>query len=343
MKCGVFDHVDRGQVPLREHYENRLKLTQAYDRLGFHAYHVAEHHSTPLGAAASPNVFLAAVAQRTTRLRLGACVNTLPLIHPLRLLEEVCMLDQMSGGRLELGVGRGSSPYELAYFGVTAQASAGLYKEGYEILMRGLRDRTIRFEGEHYRLDDVPVERECIQKPVPPIWYGLSAPAAVPWAAENGIHVVCNGPASGVRPVTDRYREVWAGTALAATQPLPHLGLSRHIVVAETREAAQAAAKRGFDRWYASLQHLWRRHGTPLTHYPIPEDFHAAVKMGAIHAGTPDQVAEGLAHELEVSGATYLLARLAFGDLAFEESLRSAELFAREVMPRLTQATQAVH
>lgn len=338
MKFGVFDHVDRGRVPLAEHYENRLKLTEAYDRLGYHAYHVAEHHSTPLGMAASPSVFLAAVAQRTTRLRLGACVNTLPLIHPLRLLEEVCMLDQMSNGRLELGVGRGSSPYELAYFGVTPEASSGLYKEGYEILMRGLRDRAITFAGEHYRLDDVPVELTCVQQPAPPIWYGLSAPAAVPWTAVNGIHIVCNGPAAGVRPVTDRYREVWAGTADASSRPMPNLGLSRHIVVADTHAAAQAAAQRGFDRWYASLQHLWRRHGNPMTHYPIPEDFHAAVKLGVIVAGTPDQVAEGLAREIETAGATYLLARLAFGDLAYEESLRSAELLAREVMPRIAKA-----
>ena len=341
MKFGVFDHVDRGQAPLAQHYEDRLKLAECYDREGFHAYHIAEHHSTPLGIASSPSVFLSAVAQRTKRLRLGACVFTLPLINPLRLLEEVCMLDQMSGGRLEMGVGRGSSPYELAYFGVTPEQSSVLYKEGYEVLMMGLRSRTISFEGQHYRFKDVPVELECIQKPTPPIWYGLSAPAAVPWTAENAINIVCNGPGPKVRPITDRYREVWAGTPRSASQALPLLGISRHIVVAETRQEALAAGQRGFDRWYASLQHLWRAHGNPMTHYPIPEDFHAAVEMGVVQAGTPAQVAEGIAREVEVSGANYVLARLAFGDLTYEEALRSATLFAREVMPRFSAEASA--
>ena len=108
MKFGVFDHVDRGDLPLGQHYENRLRLTEVYDREGFYAYHIAEHHSTPLGIAGAPSVFLSAVAQRTKRLRIGTLVYTLPLVNPLRLLEEVCMLDQMSNGRLELGVGRGS-------------------------------------------------------------------------------------------------------------------------------------------------------------------------------------------------------------------------------------------
>src|ERR1700722_3403011 len=101
MRFGVFDHVDRGAGPLHAFYQDRLALTEEYDRAGFHAYHVAEHHATPLGCAPSPGLFLAAVAQRTTRLRFGPLVYTLPLYHPLRLLDEICMLDQISGGRLE--------------------------------------------------------------------------------------------------------------------------------------------------------------------------------------------------------------------------------------------------
>lgn len=107
MKFGVFDHLDRNDLPLQAFYAERLKIVEAYDRYGFHAYHTAEHHATPLGLAASPSVFLAAVAQRTQRLRFGPLVYTLPLHHPLRLVEEICMLDQLSRGRFELGVGRG--------------------------------------------------------------------------------------------------------------------------------------------------------------------------------------------------------------------------------------------
>jgi alkanesulfonate monooxygenase SsuD/methylene tetrahydromethanopterin reductase-like flavin-dependent oxidoreductase (luciferase family) len=341
VKFGVFDHVDRGDLPLGQHYENRLRLTEVYDREGFHAYQIAEHHSTPLGIAGSPSVFLSAVAQRTKRLRIGTLVYTLPLVNPLRLLEEVCMLDQMSNGRLELGVGRGSSPYELAYFGVTAEASATLYKEGYAVLMQGLQSKVIDFEGQHYRFKNVPVELECVQKPTPPIWYGLSAPAAVPWTAENGINIVCNSAARNVRPVTDRYREIWAATKRAAHEPHPLMAIGRHIVIAETREAALASGKRGFDRWYASLQHLWRVHGNPMTHYPVPEDFMAAVDAGFILVGTPDEVTDGLRREIDSAGVNYVLTRFAFGNLSFEEELRSATLFAREVMPHFARETAA--
>ena len=96
MKVGVFDHLDRNDRPLHAFYEERLKIVEAYDRGGFYAYHTAEHHATPLGLAASPSVFLAAVAQRTQRLRFGPLVYTLPLHHPLRVVEEICMLDQLS-------------------------------------------------------------------------------------------------------------------------------------------------------------------------------------------------------------------------------------------------------
>ncbi len=127
MEFGVFDHLDRGDLPLKEYYEERLKVIEAYDRGGFYAYHVAEHHSTPLGMAPSPSVFLAAVAQRTRRLRFGPMVYALPFYHPIRLIEEICMLDQISGGRLELGFGRGASPLELELYGQNPTDSQRIY------------------------------------------------------------------------------------------------------------------------------------------------------------------------------------------------------------------------
>src|SRR5215470_15309660 len=117
MKFGVFDHMDDAGVPLGQLYADRLRLIEAYDRAGLYGYHLAEHHATPIGCAASPGIFLSAVAQRTTRLRFGPLVYLLPFYHPLRLIEEVCMLDQMSGGRFQLGIGRGVSPFETAAYG----------------------------------------------------------------------------------------------------------------------------------------------------------------------------------------------------------------------------------
>src|SRR3989442_11207825 len=115
---GIFDHVDRGEGPLAALYDSRLRLVEAADAAGFRTYHVAEHHATRLGMAPSPGIFLAALAQRTRRLRFGPLVYLLPLYAPLRLIEEVCMLDQLSGGRFELRVGRGILPDELAHLNV---------------------------------------------------------------------------------------------------------------------------------------------------------------------------------------------------------------------------------
>src|SRR6202790_4399212 len=117
MKFGVFDHLDRDDQTLCDYYQARLQIIEAYDRLGFYAYHVAEHHATPLGMAPSPSIFLAAAAQRTRALRLGTLVYALPLHHPRRMIEEICMLDHLSRGRLDMGFGRGSSPIELEYYG----------------------------------------------------------------------------------------------------------------------------------------------------------------------------------------------------------------------------------
>src|SRR6185312_15438157 len=117
------------------------------------------------------SVFLAAVAQRTRRLRFGPLVYTLALHHPLRVIEEVCMLDQISGGRLELGIGRGVSPYELGYFGVDAAATREIFNETLAVLLAGLTHERLTFEGKHYRYHDVPMELHPLQQPYPPLWY----------------------------------------------------------------------------------------------------------------------------------------------------------------------------
>src|SRR5947207_7318865 len=109
MEFGVFDHLDKNNRPLARYYSERLELIAAYERAGFYAYHVAEHHLTDLGMAPSPSVFLAAVAARTTRLRFGPMIYAAPLYHPLRLLQEDCMRDQFSVEHSVMAFGRGAA------------------------------------------------------------------------------------------------------------------------------------------------------------------------------------------------------------------------------------------
>ena len=112
MKFGIFDYIDQRDEPLRKLYDDRMELIRAAERAGFYGYHVTEHHVTPLSTTPSPTVFLAAAARETERIRLGALLFLLPLYHPIRLLQELCMLDHLSGGRLDIGVGRGIAPPE---------------------------------------------------------------------------------------------------------------------------------------------------------------------------------------------------------------------------------------
>src|SRR6516164_4446697 len=146
MKFGVFDHLDHSGLPFGQHYENRLRLVEAYDRAGIYAYHLAEHHSTPLGIAASPGIFLSAVAQRTRHLRFGPLVYLLPFYHPIRLIEEICMLDQMSGGRFLLGVGRGISPVEVGFFGVDFAHGMAQYEEALAVIRLGLTHSELTYQ-----------------------------------------------------------------------------------------------------------------------------------------------------------------------------------------------------
>ena len=332
MEFGVFDHLDRNDLPLRDYYESRLQIIEAYDRLGFYAYHVAEHHSTPLGMAASPSVFLSAVAQRTRKLRFGPLVYALPLYHPLRMIEEICMLDQMSGGRLEIGFGRGSVPAELIYYGQNPDEAQQVYAEALELIIKGLTERTLTFRGRFFDFDAVPMELAPCQKPHPPIWYGVHAPESAERAARKGLRVVSLDPLAATRASFDAFRRAW--TQAWGDAPLPLMGLGRFVVVADTDAAALALARRAYPKWYESFTHLHRLHGRIGAH-PRPPTFDGLAEVGQGVAGSPQSVAAFLRRELAETGSNYCVGQFAFGDLTLGETLHSIELFAQEVMPRL--------
>jgi alkanesulfonate monooxygenase SsuD/methylene tetrahydromethanopterin reductase-like flavin-dependent oxidoreductase (luciferase family) len=341
MQFGVFDHMDRGAVPLDRFYADRLRLISAYDRAGFYGYHVAEHHATPLGVAPSPGLWLAAVAQHSQTLRFGPLVYLLPLYHPIKLLEEICMLDQMSGGRFLLGVGRGISPIELRYYGIDPAVAPAMYAEALEVILRGMTHKELSFEGKYYNYTDVPMEMTPFQQPHPPLWYGIGRPDAVPWAAERRVNVVANLGGKGMRAITDRYRAEWAALGHPA-ETLPLMGVSRHIVIAETRKEALEIARRGYHKWRDSFLVLWRKHNMqlPNPNALFPEQFEQAEAEGRAVAGTPDHVREFLQTSIDEGGLNYLLCRFAFGDITADEALQSVELFSRHVQPAIPPARE---
>jgi alkanesulfonate monooxygenase SsuD/methylene tetrahydromethanopterin reductase-like flavin-dependent oxidoreductase (luciferase family) len=334
MKFGVFDHMDRAGDDLARQFDERLRLIELYEKIGFHAYHIAEHHATPLGMAPSPSVFLAAVAQRTKTLRFGPLVYTVNLYHPLRLIDEICMLDQLSHGRLELGIGRGISPYEVGYYGVDPATGPERFAEALEVILKGLTVPRLTYKGKYFTFEDVPMEMQPVQQPYPPLWYGANSLESADRLARQSCNTVVGMKADGVGQFAARFRAAWKALGRRDSD-LPLIGLSRHVVVGDTDREAQSAAKRAFVLWYDALIHLWRAHGVGLPRQLIPAEFEEALDAGYIIAGSPSTVLHRMKRDNDVAGINYCLCRLAFGDLSLEESTRSVELFAREVMPAL--------
>jgi alkanesulfonate monooxygenase SsuD/methylene tetrahydromethanopterin reductase-like flavin-dependent oxidoreductase (luciferase family) len=331
MDLGIFDHLDHQDVPLGEFYESRLRLLERYDAAGFYSYHLAEHHATPLGLAPVPGIFLAAASQRTRRIRLGPCVYCLPLYNPLRLIEEVCMLDHLSHGRFEFGVGRGIVPYEMAYFGLHHLETEEIYRESLEAILQGLQNDVLDHRGSHYTFRKVPMILRPLQQPHPPLWYGMGHAAGAEWAATNKVHVISNAPPEAARPLFERYREVWQRKH--GGSPMPRLGMSRHVVVAPTEAEAFALARPNYAVWYANLTKLWRDFGSIPVRFA--RDFDEALERGVAIAGTPARVREEIQRQVAASGCTYFACRLMFGHMSEAAAAASIDLFAAEVMPHL--------
>ena len=335
LEFGIFDHVDRHDLPLRDFYEDRFKLIEAYDRAGIYGYHCAEHHSTPLGMAPSPSVYLAGVSQRTKTLCFGPLVYTLALYHPLRLAEEICMLDQMSRGRFLLGIGKGISPIEVGYYGIDFKNADKMFAESLAIIMQALTKKTVNFEGEFFNFKNVPFEVECFRKPHPPLWYGVVNPDSAERAAKAGMNFISNSTATAVKAKVARYT---AAHTLVSGAAAPKFGMNRYMVLAETEEKALEIGRRAYRRWWNSFMALWQKHGTAPTNVNYPPEIDGQIADGRAIVTTPARAVELLRGQLEESGANYMVCRFAFGDLSLSESTRSLELFQRHVMPALRES-----
>jgi alkanesulfonate monooxygenase SsuD/methylene tetrahydromethanopterin reductase-like flavin-dependent oxidoreductase (luciferase family) len=334
MEFGVFDHLDRNDSSLRSFYDERLELVELYDRYGFFCYHIAEHHFTPLGLAASPGIFLASVAQRTKRLRFGPLVYTLPMHQPLRLVEEICMLDQLSGGRFQLGVGKGISPIETAYFGLDPGSREERYLETLEVLKLGLTSETLTFKGKYFDFQDIPMELETIQKPHPPLWMGVASIRSAENAARNGANFVTLSTASQTREMTEAARAE-LGLAGSGEAAGIKMGLGRFVIVARTDDEAVAIARRAYPAWHSHFHHLYTMHGRSAVHGDRPPDFDQINDGGRGIAGSPETVVRMLADQISEAGVNYFVGQFIFGDLETRVAADSIGLFAREVMPEL--------
>lgn len=339
MKFGIFDYIDRRDEPLAKTFDDRMKLLRAADEAGFYGYHVTEHHATPLSATPSPTVFLAAAARETTRIRLGALLFLLPLYNPVRLAEELAMLDNLSHGRLDVGVGRGISPAEFETLGVDFEQSQEMFGEAFEILHKAFTQDRFDHRGKHFQCHDVPVVMHPVQKPNPPYWYGLRGEHGPIFAASHGMNGVTLGSTERIAGILANFRAAWDEHAEARQRfgspvDIPLAGAMRAMFIADSDEEAERIARPAYTRWFESLIWLWEQRGLriPIALSPSYDEARAA---GTLVVGAPDTVRGELVEQAGVAEFNYLVLQLAFGTLTHEQELRSLGLFQSEVMPTL--------
>jgi alkanesulfonate monooxygenase SsuD/methylene tetrahydromethanopterin reductase-like flavin-dependent oxidoreductase (luciferase family) len=334
LRIGIFDWVEASRRAPAEVFRHKLELAAAADAAGLDAYLVAEHQGTPLSINGAPSVLLSAMFQRTRRLRAGALTFCLPWYDPYRLYHEVCMLDQLSGGRLELGVGRGVSPIESRIFGLqSVEESRQKYRETLEIFFAACKTEALRYRGE-----DVELHNRPVQKPWPPLWFPSSNRESIEFTARHGYHTAFLGKLADCKPLFDQYRELWErhrndpgrhNAHVAA----PYLAKTQHMVVADTDAEAERLGLEAYATWAGHIHHLTRKLGRPDVHKTEP---FAPDSAQPLVVGSPRTVLEKVEQMLRITSANYLLCIFSFGDLAPEHAMRSLELFSKEIKPNLT-------
>lgn len=339
MKFGIFDHMERrDDVSLGRQFDERLELLARADEVGFYGYHLAEHHQEPLAQAPSQSVFLAAAARHTKKLKLGALVYLLPFYHPLRLIEEICMVDQLSGGRLQIGVGRGIAAIEHEFWGHRPEEAQTMFDESLEILLKGLTSDVLTHDGAYYQFDRVPIELSTAQKPHPPFWYAGN----VANAGRLGMNFIGAGRPESGNALMDAYRAARKGSDQPARHGTgdPLIGTLRHLFVADTDRQAAATARRAWAAYHSHYTRRgWMAGSGPVTSASgasatigggpsLGGDFDLACRVEACVAGSPETIGRYLERFEGEGMPNYFVGAFQWGDLTHAEALHSLELFA---------------
>jgi alkanesulfonate monooxygenase SsuD/methylene tetrahydromethanopterin reductase-like flavin-dependent oxidoreductase (luciferase family) len=313
--------------PLEDVYARALERIEMMDKTGFDAVWLAEHHFTTFSVCPSVHMLGVLAAARTKRLRIGTAVSLAALYHPLRLAEEVALLDVLSGGRVNWGAGRGFAHSEFNAFGVPVEESAERFREAVEIVLKAWSEERFSFHGAHYKFDDIEVLPKPMQKPLP-VWMAATSESAIDWAASRGFSILMDPHASTTELGAKRrhYAEKMAEAGFSDHgRDIP---MARLVALASTASEAEAIARRGA-QWivdsYSGPQHAHRKAMPPRT-YDGKEPAQHYVDSVILH-GTPEMLVDKVAELKETIGLNYLMCAPLSRD--------SFRLLADKVVPRL--------
>jgi natural product biosynthesis luciferase-like monooxygenase protein len=326
--------------PEPEFYRRMFEQTELLDALGYRDVWVTEHHFHEYGGTIPhPPTFLAAVARGTHQIHLGVAISVLPMHNPLRVAEDYAMVDVISGGRLEFGVGRGSTPAEFEDFRIDPADSPTRMREAMQIIRSAWADDAVNFHGELFTYEDVRVLPRPVQRPHPPIWVGASrSDDTYRWAGEHGFHLMTlpymYEPAV-LQHSIGVYREalIAAGHDPASREILGKF----HIYVADSNAVAEREAAPYYERYSAvagartprSLAHLQPRQNQARARH----DFAAEVASGNIIAGDAERCIEVIRHWQEAASLTAMSGTFYFGGMPQAMALENIRRFAERVMP----------
>ncbi len=333
--------------------KEQLELMRSAEDLGFDSVWPAEHHFSEYGYCASPALSLAAIASVTKRIRLGTGVVVLPFHNPIRVAEEFAMLDLISDGRVDFGVGRGYQPTEFKGFQIDQARSRGIFNESLEVIMQAWTKDRVNFKGVHFNIQDLEVRPKPLQKPHPPVWIAGLSEATFPMVGKWGCNLLC-APVFGFQGKTatellDSYRQALRSAGHdPATKEVAALCM---VYCAETVEQARRDFS-GPVMWYyrTIAKYVAPPEGqAPIKTYELytkTRDLAANVSWdqlldaGALICGDRDHCIEQIAAMKEKFGFTQLLCWTRMGGLDTKKVLKSMELMQKHVIPHFKQADQ---
>ncbi|MEJ2867281.1 LLM class flavin-dependent oxidoreductase [Actinomycetospora sp. OC33-EN08] len=334
----------------KELYDWKLDSWVAAEDLGFDGVFFSEHHFTPYSISPSPNLLVATLAQRTSRMQLGVMANITAFHNPRRLAEEGAMLDHLTGGRLEVGMGRGVDEPEFLREGVKMEETRGRFEESVALIQTAWKEPVWSYHGEYYHYDQVGIWPRPL-RPELPIWVTALSPKTVSWAAQQ------NFKFTSVFSPTDEMRTIFEGYKKAAAEAgreaePTEMGVCRNVFIADSEQEARDLAEPAFDNLFATFKEaavFSDLDNVPAgyEHYqsffrPFAGDsvsFDALVEIGAICVGTPQTVRDQIVSQVETIGCGNFLLWGSFGNLTKDQTMRSYQLYGEHVVPALQSLT----
>jgi alkanesulfonate monooxygenase SsuD/methylene tetrahydromethanopterin reductase-like flavin-dependent oxidoreductase (luciferase family) len=315
-------------------FDTGLALWQRIEEVGFEGIFFSEHHFG-LSYSPSPNLLIASIARSTRRLRLGTMGMVLPLYAPWRVLEEIGMLDHLTGGRLEIGCAAGV-PQELAQIGIGGEENRERFNEALEILDAWLAQPAISHHGRYWSFDNLRVVPRPLQQPAPPKWTTVVSPGSAIKSAGRRSKI-CTGFESVARigEIFDAYRGEADRLGIACGPG--DLAIRRNVSVAasEAEERERSEIAKEVTRKVLAGDHRVRPSASPLLDAP-KSGSGFSLHDDEFIAGTPAQVAEQVVEQCRACGAGHILAIL--GRAVDRHRIEAVELFGAEVIPILRRA-----